>query len=226
MKDLPISQLLKELGIADGESQRLARQSLAEWGVIRPDRQRIAAYKRDDALLALSESFLWHCGNGDCRGQARRAPPPARSADDRPAPSGSSDDRPPLLVEQPACSICQGSPDASALRRMAEALRAAGLSKVLVVGGSQNKRQEILRKSPPGIQWRLLDGTTAKPDRLFRPDREWAEVIVLWGSTELDHRVSDHFPAKGDDRVITAARRGITALADAVTQHLRRHPPG
>lgn len=216
MKDLPISQLLKELGIADGESQRLARQSLAEWGVIRPDRQRIAAYKRDDALLALSESFRWHCGNGDCRGQARRAIP-----SDSPA-----DDRPPLLVEQPACSICQGSPDASALRRMAEALRAAGLSKVLVVGGSQNKRQEILRKSPPGIQWRLLDGTTAKPDRLFRPDREWAEVIVLWGSTELDHRVSDHFPAKGDDRVITAARRGITALADAVTQHLRRHRPG
>lgn len=217
MKDLPISQLLKELGIADGESQRLARQSLAEWGVIaRPERQRIAAYKRDDALVALEESFRWHCGNGDCRGQARRAPPPA----------GRADDRPPLLVEQPACSICQGSPDASALRRMAEALRAAGLSKVLVVGGSDNKHQEIPRKSPDGIDWRFIDGKKAKPDRLFRPDREWAEIIVLWGSTELDHRVSDHFPAKGDDRVITAARRGITALADAVTQHLRRHPPG
>ena len=222
MKDLPISQLLKELGVADGESQRLARASLAEWGVItRPDRQRIAAYKRDDALAALEASFRWHCSNGDCRMQARRAPPPAGLP-----PSAPQEDLPPLLVERPACSVCQGSQDASALRRMAGALQAAGLSKVLVVGGSENKRHEILRKSPPGVEWRLLDGTTAKPDRLFRAHRDWAEIIVLWGSTELDHRVSDHFPAKGDDRVITAARRGITALADAVTQHLQRPPPG
>ena len=217
MKDLPISQLLKELGVADGESQRLARASLAEWGVItRPDRQRIAAYKRDDALAALEASFRWHCSNGDCRMQARRPPPP----------SVPSEELPPLLVERPACSVCQGSQDASALRRMAGVLQAAGLSKVLVVGGSENKRHEILRKSPDSVEWRLLDGTTAKPDRLFRAHRDWAEIIVLWGSTELDHRVSDHFPAKGDDRVITAARRGITALADAVTQHLQRPPPG
>ncbi len=205
MNDIPIPQMLREFGIADGASQQLARESLAEWGLMtRPNRQRIARYKRDDALEALSESFLWHCSNGDCRTAARGAPPGT----------------PPLLVEQPHCSVCGGSRDSSALARMAGALAAARLSRVLVVGGTENKCREIQGKSPGGIEWRFVDGKAARPDRLLRSDREWAEVIVLWASTVLDHRVSAHFPAKGDDRVITVPRRGIAALAEAVTRHV------
>lgn len=197
--------MLREFGIPDGAAQQLARQSLADWGVItRPNRQKIAAYKRDDALTALTVSFRWHCSNGDCSTAARDAPP----------------DTPPLLVEQPHCEICGGSKDTSALGRMAAALAAAGLSRVLVVGGTENKCREIQGKSPGGVQWRFVDGKAARPDRLLRSDREWAEVIVLWASTVLDHRVSAHFPARGDDRVITVPRRGIAALADAVTQHV------
>ena len=206
MNDLPIPQMLREFGIADGASQQLARQSLADWGVItRPDRQKIAAYKRDDALTALTVSFRWHCSNGDCSTAARDAPP----------------ETPPLLVDQLHCEICGGSKDVSALGRMAAALAAAGLSRVLVVGGTENKCREIREKSPGGIEWKFVDGKAARPDRLLSPYREWAEVIVLWASTVLDHRVSAHFPARGDDRVITVPRRGIAALADAVAQHVQ-----
>lgn len=205
MNDIPIPQMLREFGIADAASQQLARRSLADWGIItRPNRQNIAAYKRDDALVALTESFLWHCSNGDCSTAARDAPPGT----------------PPLLVEQAHCAVCGGSRDVSALGRMAAALAAAGRSRILVVGGTENKRREIQEKSPAGIQWRFIEGNVARPDRLLRPDREWADIIVLWASTILDHRVSAHFPARGDDRVITVARRGIAALADAVTQHV------
>lgn len=208
MNDVPISQMLREFGIGDVASQQLARHSLAEWGIIaRLNRQRIAVYKRDGALEALSESFLWHCRNGDCRTAARDT---ARAAG-----------LPPLLVEQPHCSVCGGSRDVSALARMSAALTAVRLSRVLVVGGTDNKRREILEKSPPGVEWQFVDGKAARPDRLLRAHREWAEVIVLWASTVLDHRVSAHFPAKGDARVITVPRRGIAALSDAVTRHVR-----
>ena len=208
MDDILIPQMLREFGIADGASQQLARQALSDWGLItRPNRQKIAAYKRDDSLEALTESFIWHCNNGDCR-MGARAP-------------GAVSGLPPLLVEQPHCSVCGGSRDTSALSRMAGALAAARLSRVLVVGGTENKRREILEKSPPGVDWQFVDGKAARPDRLLRSHREWAEIIVLWASTILDHRVSAHFPARGDDRVITVPRRGIAALADAVTRHVR-----
>ena len=46
---------------------------------------------------------------------------------------------------------------------------------------------------------------------------EWEDIIVVWASTPLEHRVSKHFEGRGDDRVITVDRRGIAALAEAAT---------
>ncbi len=196
--------MFKDFGITAPGAQKSAREALSRAGIIssRPNRTNIASEKVDRAREALEAAFLWHCGNGDCRRQAEASPS--------------------LLVDQAHCTICGGSKDRSSLTSMASALADANVSRVLVVGGTEAKTREIREKSPPGVEWRFVDGTRSKDDRYFRHNRRWAEIIVIWGSTVLDHRVSSHFESKGDDRVITVTRRSIGALADAVVEHLNR----
>lgn len=196
--------MFKDFGITAPGAQKSAREALSRAGIIssRPNRTNIASEKVDRARAALESAFLWYCSNGDCRRQAEASPS--------------------LLVDQAHCTICGGSKDRSSLKAMASALASAKLSKVLVVGGTEAKRRELREKSPAGVDWRLVDGTRSRDDRHFRHNRRWAEIIVIWGSTELDHRVSSHFDARGDSRVITVTRRGIGALADAVVAHLKR----
>ncbi len=204
MPDISIAKMLKDFGIATPGAQKSAREALANAGIIsrRPNRTNIAAEKVGRSREVLEAAFLWHCGNGDCRMQADGAHR--------------------LLVDQTHCQICGGSKDRSALERMVSALADADIAKVLVVGGTEAKTREILQKSPRGVEWRFVDGTKSKDDRYFRPARQWADIIVIWGSTVLDHKVSSHFEGRGDDRVITVTRRSIGALADAVVEHLNR----
>ena len=206
MPELSLTQMLKDFGITSPTAQADARNALVEAGAIsgRPNRVNISAEKVDPARGALESAFLWHCGNGDCRREASSSPDPT------------------LLVEQPSCGICGGSGDRKALRRLAEAVGKAGLARILVVGGTETKWREIRANSPAGVEWRFVDGVKSRDDRYFRGDRRWADVTVIWSSTPLDHRVSNHFGRKGGGPVVTVARRGIASLADAVADHLRR----
>ena len=204
MTDIPIAEMLRGFGIVDATARETARAALINGGLIANERKvNILAAKSARARALLVESFLCHCNDGDCRSAA--------------ANGGA----PPLLVEKAACSFCGGSKDRAALAEMARALTEANKRRVLVVGGTDKKEREIKEKSPPGIEWRFIEGTKGRPSRYRQSHQDWAEVIVIWGSTELNHKVSKPFAVKGDDRVITVRRRGITALADEVIRHLR-----
>ena len=204
MPDLPLARVLKDYGITSPSAQDAARNALVKAGTIsgRPNRVNISDEKVGPARSALEAAFLWHCGNGDCRREA------------------SSSSVPTLLVGQQSCAICGGSGDRKALKRLAKAANRAGVTRILVVGGTENKWREIRAGSPDGLEWRFVDGVKARDDRYFRNHRRWADLRVVWGSTPLDHRVSNQFgPAMGG-RVVTLSRRGIAALVDAVVRHI------
>lgn len=202
--DISILRMFKDMGIGASASQKAAQDALAEAGIIssRPNRTNIAAAKVNRALEVLEEVFSWHCGS--CKTKSTEA------------------GRRTLLVKRTRCMICGGSNDRHALEEMASSAAASNVSKILVVGGTSTKHREMREKSPSGVEWRFVDGKKSKDDRYFRHNRRWAEIIVIWGSTELDHKVSNHFDGKGDSRVITVSRRSIGALADGVIRHLTR----
>jgi hypothetical protein len=204
MGDIPIARMLKGFGITHPGAQQTARAALAEAGVIsRPDRTNLADYKVSQAHDSLSEAFLWHCGSRDCRQKAAARAEPL------------------ILVQKRCCRICGGSSERAALIDLAGEMAAARISRVLVVGGTEAKSREILEASPPKIEWRFVDGLTARHERYYRDNRDWAEVIVLWSSTPLSHKVSFHFDGKGDSRTVTVTRRSVAALAGEIVGHLR-----
>ena len=208
MADISITEMLTGFGVSDAGSQQSALQALVAAGVVssRPNRTRISADKRARVGEVLAENFLQPCHNGDCRQRV----------------AGAGDPRSLLLVDQPFCEVCHGSANRSALERMAKALKTAGVSRVLVVGGTEAQAREIRDNSPGSVEWRFVTTQTSRDARYFRGDRDWADVIVVWASTPLPHKVSRHFESKGDGRRVSVTRRGVAALADEVRQHLER----
>ncbi len=207
MRNISIDNMLSQLGITSKDAQKTARNALFENNIIQknPNRPNIACNKVDRARQALSEHFSWHCNNGDCRREA----------------VAENTVRPLLLVEQRACQICDGNPSAKALRSMAQIVAAANKPRILIVGGTERKEREILGKCSGSVQWRFIDGKKARDDRYFRSHRNWADIIVIWQSTPMGHRVSSHFDCNGDSRVIAAPRRGIDCLTDEIIRHCR-----
>jgi hypothetical protein len=105
---------------------------------------------------------------------------------------------------------------------MVAACAGAGLERILLVGGSGKAHAEIreLTAGSP-IEWRIIDGRNDRPTRrTAAPDQAWAQLLVVWASTELPHRVSQVYT---EDRpeglpLVTVARRGVEALCQAVSQ--------
>ena len=211
MTDITISRMLSDFGVTHPEAVRSAVEALVEAGVLssRPNRTRIAADKRERVAAVISDAFLRHCNNGNCRQHsAERA--------------GS---RKPLLSDQKHCEVCGGSSNRSALERMAVALGERGLSRVLVVGGTEEAEREIRDSSNGTVDFRFVNTRVARDDRYHRSNRDWAEVVVIWSSTPLPHKVSRHYEHTGGGVRVTVTRRGVAAMADGVREHVERQRP-
>jgi len=204
--DLPKARLYAELGYG-GDPARL-EPLLEQAGLSRPHKANIAAAKREAVRALIQQHFRLVCGRGDCQEAAREA---ARAGEDAreivPAAS------------QPHCEICGGSANRRFVADMVAACVARGWRRLCVVGGSPNAREELERLVAGRLELRLVDGTRARTDKEARADLAWSHCVVLWGSTQLDHRVSEHYTGP---RVIIVARRGIAELAKEVVAAARR----
>lgn len=202
MRDRPIDDVLAELGFA-GEKAELARLSLEDARLTRPGKERIAEGKLERVREALDAVFARVCA--EC---ARRAPGEPREV---------------VVVAPPLCTACGSSDNRRAIERMAGALRGAGLRRVVVVGGSPSVRKELASHADV-LELRLVDGTERRTRAEARGDTAWADVVVVCGASELDHKVSKLY-TDGEGacgKLVRAPRRGAAAIADEVTRHLER----
>ncbi len=202
--DTDIDDWLASEGILDAASRIEARVVLAAAGLTRAGKQRIAVHKLDRAREALWAGVTPVCSSAACLAAVRNAVKPiVRTARDR-------------------CSICGGSNTRRAAREMVEACARAGLERILLLGGSGNAHAELrtLTAGTP-IEWRIVDGRNDRPTkRQALPDLAWAQLLVVWASTELPHRVSQVYTEgrPPDLPLITVPRRGIEALCRAIQQ--------
>lgn len=108
---------------------------------------------------------------------------------------------------------------------MRDACEAAGLRRILLVGGSRAAHVELREAlADSTIELRVVDGLNDSPTRRSAaPDMEWAQLMVIWASTQLPHKVSQAY-TEGRPRglpMITVARRGVEALAQEVARFAR-----
>ena len=205
MTDTAIADLLRGEGFRSTASVAVARAALEAAGLTRPGKTRISDEKLDRARDAIGRTLVRHCSGPECV---------ATVADDG---------RRPVEVERAQCSVCSGSNNTRALRRMRAACAAAGVRRVLVVGGRPRMYTEIDAILGGDLDLRFVDGTSNLPNGADAlRDCAWADLLVIWAPTPLPHKVSGLYRAEvcGVPHRVTVHRRGIEALAAEVVEHL------
>ena len=201
MRDLAIGDVLEEFGLTGAAAAR-GRAVLESAGLTRPGKQRLAESKVAAARDAIDAELARVC--------ARCAARVLQDGRDR------------VTVPAAACSNCGGSAHARALRELGDACERAGVRRLVVVGGSPSVREELERSAP--VDLRLVDGVQRRKGSEARGDIDWADVVVIAGSSELAHKVSNLYTrdAQARGKLVVASRRGVEAIAEAVVEHLAR----
>jgi hypothetical protein len=203
--DTAIADLLRGEGFRSTVALATARAALESASLTRPGKMRIADEKLDRARDAIERLLVRHCSSPECIAVV------------------AGDGRQPVDVERAHCSVCSGSNNTRALRRMGSACATAGVRRVLVVGGRPPMYAELQRTLGRDLELRFVDGTSNLPngsDALR--DCAWADLLVIWAPTPLPHKVSTLYRAGvcGVAHRVTVHRRGIEALAAEVVEHL------
>lgn len=202
-EDVSKADMLAELGFGGDLAPAFA--VLERAGLSNAKKQRISASKRNQAERALAEALIRVCNRGDCRTAARDD---LRETVD--------------AATQADCEICGGSSQRDAVDRMIAACARAGVVRVVVVGGSPVYREVLHRHVAGRLELRLIDGQTARTQRDADADVKWADLVLIWGPTQLDHKVSELYSGP---KVVIVRRRSPAQLAEeAVTFASRRTP--
>ncbi|MCB9833570.1 MAG: hypothetical protein H6807_13960 [Planctomycetes bacterium] len=202
MPDIEKGDLLRQLGFASDHELLLAK--LEEAGLTNARKARIAASKTEAVATALAEAFIRVCTRGDCQ-ERGRVVAKGRAVVKATAPS--------------SCDVCSGSAASPALKAMQKACAKVGWTRICVVGGSPNARREIESTEAAPIEFRLVEGTKARTKKAAAADLAWADLVVIWGGTQLDHKVSKLY--MGDPKCSSMAKRSVAELFGHVAEAAR-----
>lgn len=176
----------------------------------RAGKTRISQEKLERVTVLLGERLFLHCTQAECLAFAR-----------------ASGKEPVQCDPRNTCQRCFGSDNARAVKDVVDACHKRGLSKLVIVGGSPTVRQELERLVPPGhLELRLVDGTKARPIDQAKADLQWGDVVLLWGATELHHKVSNQYQDSATGawkrKLVHVPKRGIAQLLAGLLTHLQR----
>ncbi|MDA8238512.1 MAG: hypothetical protein M0T75_11665 [Chloroflexi bacterium] len=207
MNVVPLRRLVAERGL-DVSAEPVVRGVLAEAGLLVHDGVDGATLPAVRALL--DERLATSCGSRFCDelGPALAGGPVVR---------GREDD----------CRVCRGSEVERARARVAAACRATGIRRLLVVGGSPRSCDELKgdrgagprgAAGAPEVEWRFVDGVARPNPAEAKANVAWAEVIVIWATTLLDHKVSTLYTNPPHPRRVTCAQRSAVAPCDTIVR--------
>ncbi len=204
--DVAIDEWLKGLGYGSNEARTTARAVLEQAGLTRAGKQRLSNEKLPRASAELAERLFLHCQSSECVQAAR-----------------SSGKTPVLCEPKTTCSSCGGSDNQRAVHDFVQAF---GKKRLCIVGGSPSVWEELERLFGTRVELRLVDGTVRRTVDHAKADLEWADLVLLWGATELHHKVSMQYtnaPPPLKKKVVHVPKRGIAQLLAGGLEHLRRH---
>jgi hypothetical protein len=209
--DVAIEEWLRGLGFALPGSLARARAVLEEAGFTRAGKTRISNEKLDGAEAALKARLFLHCTQAACTQRAKFSGREAVPCE----PSTT-------------CEVCGGSANKRAEDDLVAAFARAGASKLVVVGGSPAVREELERGIGQRLELRMIDGTERRTVDRAKADLEWADLVLLWGGTELHHKVSMQYTNVTDPKLrrkmVHIPKRGVAALLQGAIEHFSKKP--
>lgn len=122
-----------------------------------------------------------------------------------------------VQVSPERCEVCGGSDIKVAFELLLRASRIAGVTRLVIVGGSPAYHTQ-LKQLARGTDLKLdLVSGRSKPGK--RRARNDVERVVIWGATILDHGTSAAYEHLGE-RLIRVVHRGISGMLREVAEVL------
>ncbi len=177
-------------------------------GLTNARKSRLALDKHERVAALLEQRFVRVCARGDCQARAATV-----AGGRQPVPA----------AEQAFCEVCGGSTNRERVDRMVAAMLACGWSRLCVVGGSPGIRLDLRALVGDRLTLRPVDGVTRRTLKQAQEDVDWADLVAVWGPTQLDHKVSTLYRAAN---VVPVHRRGIADLATAVAERCKAPAKG
>ena len=163
----------------------------------------------------LDQALALTCGNAECDAMAPRLCGGAV-----------------VHASKTRCCVCRGSVNERARARIYAACVRSGARRLVIVGGSPRSREDLVGDGgrwerevagPLGVEWRLVDGSARHTETAARANIAWADLVVIWGPTQLGHKVSTLYTGPGGHpRTVTCGLRGVAGLADTIVRGLER----
>lgn len=196
-----LDELLTRAGLHDPAIDFAALvETLAEHGRLGDLLRRLRVVPTSELAHYLDDRVAWLCGGcTSTRGHGTRTIVPVAPVE---------------------CDVCGGSSVQAAAARFAEACRGARIGRVLVVGGSP-AYHDMLQKLEPtlGVRLRVIRGDAHSRDKArAQQDVAGADVVFIWASTVLDHRVSELYTGP---KVQTLPVRGLARMLTEAAGRLR-----
>jgi hypothetical protein len=199
--DPTIDDVLADLGYRTDELRHHARAALEAAGLTNGRKQRICSSKVEAAQQMLAAQLRLVCTRSECRTLA------------------ASSSQIVLDAARPIdCRVCGGSPNRAEVGRAVAALAGHRIHRVVIVGGSPATHEELHDLVDGRLDLRLVSGTDRHTARDAKADLLWADIVVVWGGTELHHKVSKLYTDNRLDHVVTCVRRGVSAMATTLSQ--------
>ncbi len=207
--DVAIDAWLTGHGYGLPPARARAHTAMEEAQLTRAGKLRISAEKLPRVEQLLREKLCLHCVTPACQAFAKA--------------SG----REPLICDpRSACERCGGSNNRRAEADLIEACTRAGVEKLVIVGGSPAVREELEGALGKALSLRMVDGTERRTNDNAKADMVWGDLVLLWGASELHHKVSMHYSNLTQPelkrKVVRVQQRGIAALLQAAIEHLAR----
>lgn len=203
----PIRDILAELGFRHPDAYTAARAALEEAKLTHPGKQNIAAEKLSAVVDLLQSRFVVLCNNPRCLQLASSLLHEGRSA---------------LPIEQTGdCGMCHGSANQRSASLVRERLARRNFRRIVVVGGSPGTREDLAEQLKGAAELRFVDSNRRRNNQDAENDLAWADVVVIWGNTELDHSTSKLYTKdRTHKHVLQTGKRGVASLLDEIARFL------
>jgi hypothetical protein len=94
----------------------------------------------------------------------------------------------------------------------------------VILGGTRAGQREIAAyASSSNVEFRFVDGTKhGRASQLAAPYSRWADLIVVWANTPINHTVSRTYKGVCSEstKLVYATRTGVAGMFDEVVRQI------
>lgn len=197
-------KFLVEEGFTTPEARELARELLITNGLTRPHKKSFDPTKIPKIRESIRKNFVQICSD-ICLHLI-----------------SDEDKRKPIVVAKEKCEVCRNSNLKQKFLKVSRLFERRGVKRLLVVGGSNTYHTQLRDLfAGTGVETRFVEGDNkSHSTKQVLANKNWTQVIVIWGPTILRHNISDMY-LRGDKegfKLIVVRNRGLGAFFEELIQ--------